>query len=111
MAMPHAVSGQPVPLLPDQVGEFIWQATALFKARDLEVMRLMLPAGKILPEHQVAGEITVQCLRGAVDFVCNRQSQRLNAGELLYLDGGVAHGLVGVEDAVLLVTIVLHGAA
>ena len=37
---------------------------ALFKSNHLEVSRTVLFAGKDVPPHQVAGEMTVQCLEG-----------------------------------------------
>jgi len=66
MAIPHALPGQVVevqPLGPRLAHE---KTVALFKAQDLEVMRLVLPAGRSLPPHKVPGEITVQCIEGAI---------------------------------------------
>lgn len=114
MAIPHAISGQPIALLPLSGEPGAAQTVALFKTEHLEVMRLVLPKGKAFPPHQVSGDITVQCLKGLVDVPMEDRSgkevrhQALSAGELLYLAGGVRHGLVGLEDAVVLVTIVLH---
>jgi quercetin dioxygenase-like cupin family protein len=71
-------------------------------------MRLIVPAGKTVPSHSVKGEITVQCLEGEVDFTAAGQTQRMAAGRLLWLEGGVAHGLTAVRDSSLLVTIVLQ---
>ena len=39
---------------------------ALFKTEELEVIRLVLAAGKSLPPHKVPGEITIQCLEGRI---------------------------------------------
>jgi quercetin dioxygenase-like cupin family protein len=80
---------------------------ALLKAPQLEVIRVVLPAGRTMPGHQVAGEITVQCLEGVIDFEIAGQSQRMRQGDFLHLAGGVAHQLTGVEDASALVTICL----
>ena len=70
-------------------------------------MRVVLPAGKAFPPHRVAGEITVQCLEGRIDVSVDGVSQALRPGQLLHLEGGVLHGLVGLEDSSALVTIVL----
>lgn len=107
MAIAHAVSGRPVSVLPYGAGLGQQQSTALFKTDRLEVMRLVLPRGKSMPTHKVAGVITVQCLEGVIDFASDDGNQQLRAGDLVYLDGGVAHSLAGVEDASALVTIVL----
>ncbi len=71
-------------------------------------MRLILPAGKAVPSHQVAGEITVQCLEGSFEFTAEGLTQVMRAGQLLHLAGGAEHSLVALEDACALVTIVLH---
>ena len=55
----------------------------------------------------MAGEITVQCLEGRIDLSVDGVSQVLRTGQLMHLEGGVLHGLVGIDDASALVTIVL----
>ena len=108
MAIQHAISGQPVSVLPcvDMPGER--QTVAIFKTSELEVIRLVLPKGKSMPSHKVAGDITVQCLAGSIAFDSDGTSQTLAAGEMLYLSGGVAHSLTGIEDACALLHIVLR---
>lgn len=114
MAIPHATSGQPIALFGDGAASASAQTIALFKTDHLEVIRLVLPKGKAFPPHKVAGDITVQCLRGRIAFTMGEddadvaQQLELSAGEMLYLAGGVRHGLVGLDDATVLVTIVLH---
>ena len=107
MALPHASSGQIVDILPTEGTLPSAKSFALFKSAQLEVMRVVLPAGKAFPPHRVAGEITVQCLEGRIDFSVDGAAQELRAGQLLHLEGGVLHGLVGIEDSSALVTIVL----
>ena len=107
MAIPHPRSGQVVDILSSDGTLPSQQSYAVFKSDQLEVMRLVLPAGKAFPPHRVAGETTVQCLEGRIDCSVDGVSQVLRAGQLLYLDRGVLHGLVGLEDASALVTIVL----
>jgi quercetin dioxygenase-like cupin family protein len=107
MALPHASSGQIVDILSAEGTLPSAKSFALFKSGQLEVMRVVLPAGKAFPPHRVAGEITVQCLDGRIDFSVDGVSQELRAGQLMHLEGGVLHGLVGIEDSSALVTIVL----
>jgi len=107
MAIPHARSGQIVDILPADGTLPSARSFALFKSTQLEVMRVVLPAGKAFPPHRVAGEITVQCLEGRIAFSIDGATQELRAGQLLHLEGGVLHGLVGIDDASALVTIVL----
>jgi len=107
MAIPHATSGQVIDIRP--LGEKLKQSvtTTLIKTNNLEVIRLVLPAGKEIPQHQVGGEITVQCLEGMLGFTVQGQTQVLQAGQLLYLSGTELHGLKGIEDSSVLVTILL----
>ena len=107
MAIPHASPGQPIDIRPLGPAIAAARTVALFKTDQIEVMRLMLPVGKSVPSHKVAGEITIQCLEGKIDITAGGRSQVLCAGELVYLSGGVPHSLHAIEDASALVTIVL----
>lgn len=109
MAQERMQAGEAQGLLPTnlKVGNQI-ESLALFKSAQLEVIRIALPAGKTLPEHAVPGEITLQCLAGAIDLVhAPEETVRLQAGELIYLKGGVPHALTGIRDSWLLLTICL----
>ncbi|MBL8301719.1 MAG: cupin domain-containing protein [Ideonella sp.] len=107
MAESHLVSGQVVSVAP--LGERLGSArtTALLKAAQLEVVRVVLPAGKSMREHAVPGEITLQCLEGEVEFSTPAGRLVLSPGDFLHLAGGVPHGLVARTDASLLLTICL----
>lgn len=107
MAIPHAKPGQPVSVSAFGAALAQQQNTAIFKTERLEVIRLVLPQGKSMREHKVAGDITVHCLEGRIAFAHGAENQTLAAGELLYLEGGVVHSLTALEDASALLTIVL----
>ena len=108
MAIQHAVSGEPVSVLPPANAAGDRQTVALFKTNELEVMRVVLPKGKSMPAHKVAGDITVQCLEGVIRFNSDAKDEVLTAGDMLYLAGGVVHSLIAIEDACALVHIVLR---
>lgn len=107
MALPHAQSGQVVSIRP--LGEQLPPATtcAILKAGQLEVMRVVLPAGKSMREHQTPGEATVQCLEGVVQFQTGTSIQLLHAGDFVHLAPRSPHALKAVHDASLLLTICL----
>jgi quercetin dioxygenase-like cupin family protein len=108
MAINHARSGESIDVLPlgnRLPGE---KTVALFKSEDLEVMRLVLLAGKSLPPHKVAGEITIQCIEGRLDVTADGTSHLLTAGQLLFLSGNLVHGVVALEDSSAIVTIALR---
>jgi quercetin dioxygenase-like cupin family protein len=108
MAIPHAVSGEVIDVRPLEAALAGSRTSTLVKTATLEVIRLVVPAGKAISEHRAPGEITVQCLEGAVDFAAHGRTQRLESGQMLYLDTGVPHALTGVRDASVLVTIQLR---
>lgn len=110
MAIAHAISGEVLDLLTLGTHTTPDKTTALFKAKDLEVMRLVLPAGKRMPDHSVAGSITLQCLRGKVDLLLPDRTAALQAGQFAYVAGGVAHGLHAQQDCELLLTIAIQHA-
>jgi quercetin dioxygenase-like cupin family protein len=107
MALPHADPGQVFDASPSAGSLSSDRTTALFKARDLEVIRLVLPAGKSLPPHQVSGEITIHCIEGSLEVQVGDTTVVLNAGQLTYLDGSAMHGVTARTDAAALVTIAL----
>lgn len=106
MSIPHAKSNEVVPLL---LGDDLnnSRTATLVKTADLELIRLVLPAGKEIPSHKAPGEITVQCLEGRVAFTADGETQELTAGQLLYLAAGEPHAVKGIEDSSLLVTLLL----
>lgn len=106
MSIPHAKSNEVVPLLlGDDLGNS--KTATLVKTADLELIRLVLPAGKEIPSHKAPGEITVQCLEGRVAFTADGKTQELTAGQLLYLAAGEPHAVKGIKDSSLLVTLLL----
>ena len=108
MAIPHAQPGEIVDLRPLGPAVASTKTATLVKTSALELIRLVLPAGKTIAEHKVAGEITVQCLEGEVEFTGAGKTQRLSAGQLLYLGGNEKHAVRAVTDASVLVTILLR---
>jgi quercetin dioxygenase-like cupin family protein len=67
----------------------------------------VLPRGKHLRRHQVAGEVVLQCLEGKVKVDLEDRAVELTAGDLVYLDGHRPHDLQAVLDSSVLVTILL----
>lgn len=107
MSIPHAAPGEVISVRP--LGEAVGNArtATLIKTTRLEVLRLILPAGKEIPTHKVQGEITVHCLEGRAAFTALGRTQELAAGQMLFLPGGEEHSIRGVEDASVLVTLQL----
>jgi quercetin dioxygenase-like cupin family protein len=107
MAIHHAASGELIDIRPLEAALAGTATRALYKSAHLEVFRMVLPAGKTMPPHQVAGEITVQCLEGSVEFKVAGIGQVMHQGSLLCLAGGQAHSLTAIDDCSILVTLLL----
>ena len=106
MAISHMQPGEIVELrLGTALGDS--KTTTLVKTANLELIRLVVPEGKTIPLHRAPGEITVQCLEGRVAFTAEGRTQELASGQLLYLAEGEPHALKGIENASLLVTLLL----
>ena len=106
MSIQHAKSREVIQL-PLGVALSSSKTTTLVKTDDLELIRLVLPAGKEIPMHQAHGEITVQCLEGRVTFTAESKMHELTPGQLLYLVAGEPHALKAIEDSSVLVTLLL----
>ena len=84
------------------------KSAALVKEKEFQVIRLVVDGGKSIPQHQVAGPITVQCLSGKCTFLVGQAPRELAPGSWLYLTGGTAHAIEGSEEScTLLVTMLL----
>jgi quercetin dioxygenase-like cupin family protein len=106
MSIQHAKAGEVIHLpLGAALGNS--KTTTLVKTEELELIRLVIPAGKEIPSHKAPGEITVQCLEGRVAFTANGTTQELTSGQLLYLAAGELHAVKGIENSSLLVTLLL----
>lgn len=108
MAIPHAKPAEVINIRPLSAALKDTQTTTLVKTGFLEVIRLVLPAGKEIKRHSVPGEATVQCLEGKVAFSTDESECELTADKLLYLAGSGEHALRAVENSSLLVTILLE---
>jgi quercetin dioxygenase-like cupin family protein len=107
MAITHASPGQIIDISPlgEQLAES--KTVALFKSNDIEVIRLVLLAGKSFPPHTVSGEVTIQCIEGVMSVSASGIDSILRIGQLIYLQGNVLHSVNALENASALITIAL----
>lgn len=107
MAIPHAGPGEVIDVKPLGAKIADTKTSTLLKTDLLEVLRMVLPAGKKIAEHRAPSEITVQCLEGHVKFTSGGRSHDLTAGSLLYLSDTEPHALEAMQDSSVLVTLLL----
>ncbi len=106
MAIPHAAPGMPVDLRQGADSSTGAKTTALVKNDRFEAIRLMVPRGhEVCHSHQIESMITVQCLEGRVAFTADGDTRELSEGHWLFLPGGVPHTIAGLENAVVLLTV------
>ncbi|GAB2589836.1 hypothetical protein GCM10027034_22900 [Ramlibacter solisilvae] len=109
MALPHAEHLDIINVGP--LGPKLHEAvsTSLIKTQRLQLLHMVLPAHKDVPEHQVDEECTLHCLEGVVEVVMGSDIRQLREGNLMLLPAKQRHGLRARTDSALLVTLVLHG--
>lgn len=107
MAIPHAKPAEVIDVCPLGAELNNAQTVTLLKTDTLEVVRIVLLAGKEIKRHAVPGEITVQCLEGKVIFYAGDSECELTKGKLIYLEGSSDHGLRAINNSSLLLTILL----
>ena len=110
MAIAHANPGMPVDLRAGEEAPSEARTTALVKNDTFEAIRLVLRAGEELPPHKVTSKFTLHCIEGRVAVELPDQALELRSHEWIFIDGDVPHALRAIEDASLLLTIMLPAA-
>jgi quercetin dioxygenase-like cupin family protein len=108
MALPHASLLDIVNVAP--LGEQLPDAvsTSLIKTERLQLLHLVLPVHKDLPEHHVDDECTIHCLEGVAEVVMGSGTKQLRAGNLIVLPARQRFALRARTDCALLVTLLLE---
>ena len=106
MALPHAVPGQVIDLQPYGARLAEMSSTALFKSDTIEVLRMVLPAGRSVPEHHLDEDVTVQCIEGQVEFQAGERMEILRPAQLIWLAPNTPYALRALSNASLLLTII-----
>lgn len=110
MATHHAVSGEVVDLESWADDLKVPQSKVITKTKGLELARLVINAGVDMHHSEfcsVKGASVFQCIEGHVTLKSITRSVSLKPGQLVFLEGGVEHSLIGIESSVVLLTIVL----
>lgn len=106
MATHHATPGEVVNLETWAEDLATDQTKAIVKTEEMELVRLVIPAGKGIPNHKVSGPITVHCIKGRIEFTAMGATQELAQGELLHLMPAEPRSVKVIENAVVLLTII-----
>jgi quercetin dioxygenase-like cupin family protein len=107
MALQHAASGERIALQRGDNDIAHFTSVALAKTEHMELIRLVLPTERAMPEHRVEGEMTLLCLEGEIALDAHGRTTVLQPSEMVYLAGGEPHAIRATKDAVALMTILL----
>lgn len=109
MATPRLKSGEVLALPGLPTADASTQA--LVKADSLEVVHLVLPAGRVMPRHQAPGEITILGLRGVLSLQLDTHRVDIGPGDFIHLAAAEPHAVEALSDASALLTLCLHRTA
>jgi quercetin dioxygenase-like cupin family protein len=79
-------------------------AKTLFKKSDFRMVLIMMERGAILKEHHADGTISVQVLRGSIDFRVQGETHSLQGNSVLTLGASIKHELEAREESAILLT-------
>jgi quercetin dioxygenase-like cupin family protein len=106
MAQPHATFGQVIAAGPLGADWPAGQSLTLVREPDLQISRLVLPAGHQLKPHRVPQQLVIQCLEGQVVFETMGRQLTLNPGDLCHLPPDETHAVHAIENSSVLLTLI-----
>ena len=65
----------------------------------------MLPKGERISSHTSSRDAAVLVLQGEAEFTLGEQAYNVRAGDWFYMEAGLVHALVAVDDLVFLLTL------
>lgn len=108
MAIPHAQPGEVVYAGPLGPALAATKTSTLIKTKSVEVVHMVVPAGKEIKDHKAPGELLVQCVEGKIAFTAMGETKDLGSGQMLYLAPSEVHSVRAIEDSSFLLTILLN---
>jgi len=80
----------------------------IVKTDQMELARLVLPAGSEFPDHKVSGPVIIHCIKGEIELTAMGKTQALTRGQLVYLMPGEPHAVMATADSVVLLEIIFN---
>ncbi|HUY93063.1 MAG TPA: hypothetical protein VMV10_30315 [Pirellulales bacterium] len=106
MAEPIANPGPTIWLEPLASIDETSRKITLVKTPQVEIIQLIVPAGRDVPTHQAQGDMVVQCLDGRVSLFALGKKYDLKPGQLLHLSLDDQFSIRGIDNASVLVTLI-----
>jgi quercetin dioxygenase-like cupin family protein len=82
-------------------------AKTLIKQGPFRVTLVAMRKGVALQEHQVAGPLSIQAIRGCVRVTTDQGDVDVPQGGLIGLESGVVHSARAADDCAILITLVM----
>jgi quercetin dioxygenase-like cupin family protein len=107
MAIPHAQPGDLIDVRPLNGAWEAHRTTTLIKTDQVDVVRMLLPAGKKIAEHRATGQILIQGVEGKVVFHTLGRTIEIEAGTMFYLPAAEPHSVEAITNSTFLLTLLL----
>lgn len=82
-------------------------ANVLFVSDFTREIRFVFQQGQLMKKHQTPFPIVIEVVNGKIDFGIDGRVETLVSGDLVALDGGIAHDLVAQTDSIVRLTMSL----
>ena len=80
----------------------------IFETSFSKEIRITMAKGQEMKEHQTPYPIVVELFEGKIDFGVNGEVLHLEKGDILSLDGAIAHNIIALEDSIVRLTLSKH---
>ena len=90
--------------------EKVWKsgdrnAITVFKTNGMRIVLIALHKGAEMIKHKADGMISLQVLKGKLEFKTDEQSIKLNEGQILALHDNIPHSVVAKKKSIFLLTL------
>ena len=80
-------------------------AITVFKTTGMRIVLIAMNKDTEMVRHTANGKISIQVLKGKLQFNANERSVKLNQGEMLALHEGIPHTILAKKKVIFLLTI------
>ncbi len=88
-----------------QFGEDRVKISVVLETSFSKEIRIAFKEGQVMKEHKAAYPIAVHLLKGAIEFGVEGTKHQLKEGDILTLEGNIAHDLLAHEESIVRLTL------